>query len=332
MVNTTVKEVTNPVAGQDADHAGGTDWNQLVQVMKGTHATERIQSSSIEKTHWVTKTTSPVTLTETEEYVLADATSNAITLNLPSAVLHKNGHYCIKKVDSALAYMVTIEPDGTETIDGQARLILDGRGEVADIVSDGANWRLTRLEKVGVPAYRAKGATLNRWYSNELNVNTAAIAAVPVAGTMYALPLIIQRVVTIDSVAINVTTGGAGSAAEVGIYADNGNLYPGALVADFGSQATTGTGVKTYTANLPVTLLPGLYWLAFVCSATAPQVSGWAVGQMAPILGTTSALTALNGLGWSVTQAYGALPNPFTAGGAVITAVPCPAVFWRTSG
>jgi hypothetical protein len=331
-VNTTVKEVTNPVAGQDADHAGGTDWNQLVQVLKGSHSTERIQSSSIEKVTWVTKSTSPVNLTDTEEYVLVDATSGAMTINLPTAVSHKNGHYCIKKIDAALACLVTIDPDGSETIDGKSTITMDGRGEVVDLISDASNWRLTRLEKVGVPAFRAKGASLNRWYSNELNVLTAAVANSPVAGTMYALPLVIQRITTIDSVAINVTTLGAGSAAEVGIHADNGNLYPGALVADFGSQSTATTGVKTYTSSLPLTLLPGLYWLAFVCSATAPQVSGWAVAQLPPILGTTSVLTALNGVGWSVTQAYGALPNPFTGGGSVITAVPCPAVFWRTSG
>ena len=47
MVAPTVKEVTSPVAG-NAQRAGGVDWNQLVTIIKGTHATERIPGGAIE--------------------------------------------------------------------------------------------------------------------------------------------------------------------------------------------------------------------------------------------------------------------------------------------
>lgn len=333
MVNTTLKEVTNAVVGQDGDHAGGTDWNQMAQVLKGSHATERIQSPSVQKATWVTKSAASQTLLNTEEFVLADASSNAVIITLPTAAGNLNGHFYIKRVDSALTNLVTVTTTSSQTIDGKASVTLNDRDAVLDLYSDGANWRVADLRlDLSYANYRAKGATLNRWYSNELLQNTAAIAAVVVAGTMYAMPFIVTKTTTIDSVAINVTTGGAGSSANVGIYADNGNMYPGALIQDFGSKATTATGVVTFTTGLPLSLLPGLYWLAFLCSATAPAVSGWAVAQCPPMLGSTSVLTVAYGVGWSVAQAAGALPSPFTAGGAVIIAAPIPAVFWRTSG
>lgn len=332
MVNTTTKEVTNPVAGQDADHAGGTDWNQIVQVTKGSHATERIQNTSIQKITWVTKSAASQTLSDTEEYVLADATSNVVAITLPTAVGNLNGHFCIKRIDAALTNLVTINTTSSQTIEGSLTATIATRGQVLDVYSDGSNWRAANSTDKPYHAFKAKGATLNRWYANETKINTATATQTVVAATMYALPLIVAKTLTIDSVAIQVVASGAGSAAEVGIYYDNGNMYPGALLQDFGSQATTGTGVKTYSTGLPLTVQPGLYWLAFVCSATAPTISGYPVGVLLPLLGTTSVLTAAQGVGWSVAQAYGALPSTFTAGGAVITAAPLPSVFWRTSG
>lgn len=333
MVNTTVKEVTNAVVGQDADHLGGTDLNQLIQVVKGSHATERIQSSSVQAATWVTKTAATQTLGVAEEYVLADASSNAMTITLPTAVGHLGGHYCIKKVDVTIANLVTIATTSSQTIDGKTTYTLSQRGDTVDLVSDGSNWRVCyAYSPPSFQDYRAKGSTLARWYSSELTVFTAAVANVPVAGNMYAFPLIITKLTTIDAVAVNVTTLGAGSNAYAAIYADNGNLYPGALIVDFGATATTGTGVKTFSSGLPVTLAPGLYWIVFNCSATAPQVSGFAPAQMYPILGTTAVLTVAYGVGWTVAQAAGAFPNPFTAAGAVIIAAPCPAIFFRTSG
>lgn len=334
MTNTTVKEVTNAVVGQDADHFGGTDYNQLVQVAKGSHASERIQSSSIQATTWVTKSAASQTLGATEEYVLADATSNVVAITLPTAVGHLGGHYCIKKIDTSLSNLVTINTTSSQTIDGKTTYTLSQPGETVDLVSDGSNWRIVAaLREPAFQNFRAKGATLGRWYTSELTAPTAAITNSPVAANMYAFPLIVTKQITIDSVAIQVVATGASSNGYAAIYADNGNLYPGVLIQDFGSVDThTSTGVKTFSTGLPLTLAPGLYWLVFNCTATAPTVSGFAPAQMYPILGTTSALTAALGIGWTVGQAGGAFPNPFTAAETVVTAAPCPAVFFRTSG
>ena len=332
MVNSTLKEVTNPVDGQDGDHSGGTDWNQMSQTLKGTHATERIQSTSIQQINWITKSAVSQTLGTTEEFILADATSNNVAITLPTAVSALQTHFCIKRIDVNTSTLVTISTTSAQTIDGLSNYTLYNRGQVVDLISDGSNWRLKVPDSSSFHLYRGKGGTLNRFYTNELLVNTASTTSTVVANTMLAFPVIFSKTTTISTVQINVTTLGSGSSVYAALYADNGNLYPNTLVADFGSASSATIGVKSLTANLPVTVQAGLYWLAFNCSATAPVVSGFAVGQLYPILGTTSALTVAFGVGWTVAQTAGAFPSTFTGSGTVIIAAPCPAVFFQVSG
>lgn len=278
----------------------------------------------------VTKT-SNATLTATETVILADATSGAFTLTLPAAsATTPKQVYFIKKIDAALASLVTIDANASETIDGMLNIQLAQRGEAVVLQSDGTNWRILARRDYDLSAYRAKGSTLNQWFTSP-TTGTALTTGAPAANTLYAIPFIVSKVMTIDTLAINVTTLGSGSTPRVGIYADNGNSYPGALVADAGTQSGATTGVKSYTTNLPVTLDPGLYWLAYVTNATAPTIRTFAVASMNPVLGFPSTLGTAANLGWSVAFTFGALPSTFTAGGAGITAVPIPAVFVRTS-
>lgn len=70
--------------------------------------------------------------------VLHDATSGSITHNLPTAV----GNYAritVKKIDSS-ANTVTVDPNGTETIDGGTTAVLRKRWESITLISDGTNW------------------------------------------------------------------------------------------------------------------------------------------------------------------------------------------------
>lgn len=278
----------------------------------------------------VTKTGN-ATLAATETVVLADATSGAITLTLPAAsATTPKQVYFIKKIDTALANLVTIDGNASETIDGLLNVQLAQRGESITIQSDGTNWRILQRRDYDLSAYRAKGATLNQWYSSPIS-STALTVGTPLANTLYAIPFIVSKSTTIDAMAINVTTLGSGSTPRVGIYADNGNDYPGALVVDAGTQSGATTGVKTYSTGLPVTLDPGLYWLAYVTNATAPAIRTFAVTGMNPVLGLSSALGTAPNLGWSVAFTFGALPSTFTAGGAAFIAAPIPAVFVRTS-
>jgi hypothetical protein len=287
----------------------------------------------------VTKTTT-ATLTATETVVLADATSGAFTITLPAAsATTPKQVYLIKKIDTALANLVTIDANASETIDGLLSIQLAQRGESIMLQSDGSDWRVLERRDYDISSYRAKGSTLNQWYTSPVTGNALSTGA-PVANRLYAAPLILTKTTTIDQMAISVTTARAGTTPRVGIYADNGNLYPGALVVDAGTQSAATTGVKTYTTGLPVTLDPGLYWLAYVTNATAPTVRSIPTASARPVLGFTS-LLGTDGdtvsLGWTVAYTFAALPATFTAGAVPIsilgisTGTTPPAVFIRIS-
>ena len=277
--------------------------------------------------------TGATTLTTSEHVVLADASTAAFTITLPTAVGATTPfpRFYIKKIDSALTNLVTIDANASETIDGSLTITLAQRGEAVLLQGDGSNWRVVSREKrYQIESYRTRGATLNQWYTSP-NTGTALATAVLTANILRATPFIVSRTTTIDQMAINVTTAAAG-ATRVGIYADNGNNYPGALVVEATSaaQMDTGTvGVRTAT-GLSITLQPGLYWLATVSNA-GPTIRGFGVASMLPVLGYAVGLPTTASLGWSVGFTYAALPATFTAGGTPITAVPIPAIFVRTS-
>lgn len=100
-----------------------------------------------------------------------------------------------------------------------------------------------------------------------------------VTGTLYAYPYYIPGPSTIKTLAIDTTTGQTGGGAFIGIYADNGSGYPGALVTSTNNTtalaATSGAAVQTYTPTGGVLVQGGWYWLAsiFTASGTFPTVA-----------------------------------------------------------
>lgn len=74
--------------------------------------------------------------------VLADATSGAITVNLPPAPGdNENRMIAVKKVDSSVN-AVTVDGDLSETIDGATTYVLASQFDVVMVVSDGSNWNI----------------------------------------------------------------------------------------------------------------------------------------------------------------------------------------------
>lgn len=74
-----------------------------------------------------------------ESVMLCNATSNAITINLPAAASSAGRIYNIKKTDSS-ANTVTIDANASETIDGALTYVATVQYESVTIVCDGANW------------------------------------------------------------------------------------------------------------------------------------------------------------------------------------------------
>jgi len=84
--------------------------------------------------------------TITADYIAAydavircDASAGALTISLPTASGITGKAYLIKKVDSS-ANAITIDPYGTETIDGAATVTLASQYDSVIVVSDGTNW------------------------------------------------------------------------------------------------------------------------------------------------------------------------------------------------
>lgn len=178
---------------------------------------------------------------------------------------------------------------------------------------------------VVVPGHRV-GATEDRWYSQNKPNSTSLTNSGLTSDKLRAFPFVPSKDMTLDRIAFRVNSALAGFA-RVGVYNDNGNLYPSSLIVDGGSIDTGTTGEKVSTISVPV-LGGELYWLAYSSSVS---VSVRAIGttDQWPILGWEGGLSfTAPGTGWDATFPYAALPAAYPAGAAVYTAI-APVIFVR---
>jgi hypothetical protein len=169
--------------------------------------------------------------------------------------------------------------------------------------------------------------TYEAWFTSP-RAGTALAGSALTAARMYAMPFIAPKAITIDQIGVYVSTLST-TTARLGIYADNGNCYPGALLLDAGTIDVTGVGAKKIAINQALSANT-LYWLVIVCAAT-PAIYCIPVAAVISILGHPSALGTAQNAGLYVAQTYGALPGTFPSSPTMITAAPIPAIFLRLS-
>jgi len=99
----------------------------------------------------VTTKTAAYTISDTDSIVIADATTAAYGLTLPSAVGIAGRQYLIKKRDSS-ANAVTVATTSSQTIDGASSFVLGSQWVFVTVISDGANWIIAATNAVGVPS------------------------------------------------------------------------------------------------------------------------------------------------------------------------------------
>lgn len=91
----------------------------------------------------VKRVTATATITDNEINVIGvwrcDATSGAITLNLPTAKVAAGRTIVVKKIDSS-GNAVTIDGNGSETIDGATTLAISSQWGTARLYSNGKTW------------------------------------------------------------------------------------------------------------------------------------------------------------------------------------------------
>ncbi len=161
------------------------------------------------------------------------------------------------------------------------------------------------------------------YFTSRLTGNSLEGMLVPV-NAIDALPFIVPVSHNFDRIAINVTTAVAGNC-RLGIYADNGDVYPGALILDAGEVNTGTTGVKEII--IAQNLAFELCWLARIFNAQ-PSIQGVPEASIIPIIGMDASLSGRPAVGWRKNYTYGALPNPFPTGGSMLFGGR-PAVFLR---
>ena len=81
------------------------------------------------------------TILATDGFVPCNTGGVAFTVTLPTAVGLDGQEITIKKVDAA-AFTVTVEGDGTETIDGALNVALPAQWDFITVRSDNANWHV----------------------------------------------------------------------------------------------------------------------------------------------------------------------------------------------
>jgi hypothetical protein len=296
-------------------------------VFPDTNATILTSSSSVvlpERTVIASTTLS----TSTDSVIFVDASAGAITITLPSASGTDAGLvYEVKKIDSNPVNQVTIQPPSGQTIDNITNISLANRGESALLQSDGTNWRVLLRRDYDIDSFHTRGSSstaLMQWYTS-FAAGTAITTGALVANTIYAMPLIITHTTSIDQMGIDVTT--ASGTAEIGIYNDSGNDYPGSLLVDCGSISTANAVAVTSTTNLPITLDAGLYWMVLDASNVI-TIHAFPIADIVPLLGYSSLTATAAQDGWKSTFTKGSLPGTFpSTGSSTISALPFPAIF-----
>lgn len=74
--------------------------------------------------------------------VLADATSAPFSVGLPAAASNDGRTITIKKTDAS-ANAVTVDPNGSETIDGATTYSLPTQNKFVTVTCDGTGWQVT---------------------------------------------------------------------------------------------------------------------------------------------------------------------------------------------
>lgn len=92
------------------------------------------------KKHYLTfKAVSAATTIDQETVLLVDTSGGAITITLPPAAENESHCYYIKDTDGG-GNAVTIDGNGSETIDGSTTLVLATAKGTAKLICDGSAW------------------------------------------------------------------------------------------------------------------------------------------------------------------------------------------------
>lgn len=158
--------------------------------------------------------------------------------------------------------------------------------------------------------------TTGRYYLTASQNAVQSVSTLGV-GNLRVTPWFVPNAVTVSRIGAEIVSAGdSGSKLRLGIYADDGTCYPGALVLDAGTIAADSNTVQEITVSQALT--PGLYWVGAavqIVSVTQPTVRCVNAPPIVPHIhvGAAAPSAAQLTFGFVHTSVTGALPTPFTS-------------------
>ena len=200
-------------------------------------AHRKMTLANLRKSVLATAKTTTYVVTATDDFIPVDATSGAFTVTLPTAVGIAGRSYTFKKTDATFS-QVTIDGDGTETVDGAANTTVATQYETVEVVSDGTNWHIVRRF---IPSVKTAFTPTGAWSTNttytgywkrtgdsvELDVKVAVAGGAPTSAT---LTVNIPSGLTIDTAKLMGTTSGTNSCGGMDILDAGVAVYMGSPV------------------------------------------------------------------------------------------------------
>ena len=247
-------------SGTTAMLAAGTTGQVLTS--NGTSAPTWATASSGGATRTISNKTAAYTVIAGDLGTIINCTSGTFTVSLTAAATLGTGFTCtIWNTSSTATDAITIDPNGSETIDGKSTLILR-RGEGTDIVCDGTNWQTsykktmryysensaststrpsaTGAESVAIHVSATASAAVSMalgYIANATAFGASAIGERTTAGSLYSTSL-----GTNSSESGSVTATGAGAMALGGSYASGTDSFAAAVLSASSSYGATGVG------------------------------------------------------------------------------------------
>lgn len=122
----------------------------LVAEDNGTSLKDKFNQNFAQR-HWrditdIDNTDSPYTVLATDEYIRADATAGAVTIDLPAAAGASNRVLWIEAIN--VASVITLDPNAAELINGAATKTIGTAGRLVALSSDGAAWTAWYMDRL----------------------------------------------------------------------------------------------------------------------------------------------------------------------------------------
>jgi len=132
---------SNPIKGDLFESNGTPRANGLWRY----NGTDWVRVDSANSNLAVRALATGATLDIADEFITADSSGGTFIIALPTAVGNEGKNYTVKKIDTSFT-AVTIDPDGSETIDGNSTTTVNTNGESLQFISDNVNWLIIRRD------------------------------------------------------------------------------------------------------------------------------------------------------------------------------------------